>query len=74
MLVRLFIALLLTGGSLPAQACAVCGAGQKDPAAIAFFISTVVLSLVPVLMICGTLYFIYRSVKRARAETKEIQP
>lgn len=58
----------------PAWACAVCGFGEKDPAANAFFASTVMLSIIPVGMIGGTLFYIFRSVKKANDAKREPRP
>jgi hypothetical protein len=60
--------------SAPVWACAVCGFGEKDPAANAFFVSTVLLSIVPVSIMGGTLYYIYRSVRKANAAKREPTP
>lgn len=67
-------ALLLAAMLLPAQAlaCPVCSAGRDDAAREAFFATTVFLSLLPLGMFGGIVYWL---VRRARAaESSELFP
>ena len=59
--------LLLLGWLLPAPAfaCAVCGIGPNDVAGWAFLRGTALLSLMPLSVIGGIVYYLYRETKRA---------
>lgn len=54
--------------SSPALACAVCGVGLEEENATAFLKGTALLSLMPLGVIGGTAYYIYRRTKAAEAE------
>lgn len=51
-----------------AFACAVCGTNVEDKSTDAFFQGTILLSLVPLVVIGGITFYIYRRSKAAEAE------
>jgi hypothetical protein len=71
-LVSLSVALVLSPSF--AQACAVCTAGRDEENQLAFLLSTIGMSLMPLLAI-GTLVFVlWRRVKKLEAETAVAPP
>jgi hypothetical protein len=69
----LAVLFLASFASLPAWACAVCGAGQNDESAAAFFRGTIMLSLVPLGAIGGIIFYLYRKT-RGGAEEQSSDP
>ena len=57
----------------PAFACAVCGLGQNDESAGAFFRGTMLLSLMPLSVIGGIVFYLYRATK-APASSETVEP
>jgi hypothetical protein len=51
----------------PALACAVCGLGQNDESATAFYRGTILLSLMPLSMVGGIIFYLYRKTRAPAA-------
>lgn len=68
------ITLLASGlASSPAWACAVCRFGEEDPSLDAYFYSVILMSLIPIGLICGGLFYVYKRVQGS-AETVPLNP
>lgn len=66
-LLTAWTALLLALWPSQVLACAVCRFGDEDPSLDAYFISVIFMSLVPLAIIGGSLYYIYRRARQAAA-------
>lgn len=51
-----------------AAACAVCGAGANDGSVVGFLIGTILLSLTPLALIGGAVFYLLRRARRIAAE------
>jgi hypothetical protein len=66
----LIVALGTLLGVLPrvASACAVCFSGKEDDSRVAFIATTAFMTAMPLLLVGGTIYYLYRRSERISAE------
>lgn len=64
------IAAMVLASPIVAQACAVCSAGKDEENAAAFLLSTLFMSLTPLLAIGTLVYVLYRRIQKLEAETQ----
>jgi heme/copper-type cytochrome/quinol oxidase subunit 2 len=69
-LVALWVALLVSAPRA-AEACSVCTAGREEENQLAFILTTIFLSITPLLMVGGVLLFIVRRIRAAERESAE---
>ena len=72
-LMALMVWVMLTAPSV-SQACAVCTAGRDDENALAFLLSTIFMSAMPLVALGTVLFVIWRRVQKLDAEQEARQP
>jgi hypothetical protein len=50
----------------PALACAVCGTGQRDPTANTYLLSTALLSFIPLGLIGGVVWYVFKKAREQK--------
>lgn len=65
-----WLALLITGFATPAFACPVCGFGQ-DGSASTYLMTAVVMSIVPLVMLGGIVYYLARHIQQGQDRPHE---
>ncbi len=67
-------AFLLAGAPRAAEACSVCMSGRDDETRAAFLGTTVLLSILPLLLIGGIAWWVWRLARRQAAEAEAREP
>ena len=70
----LALAVLLLASPEPAQACSVCSAAEEDSVRAAFLVTTVFLSVLPLMLVGGFAWWLRRRVRDLDAEREEPSP
>ena len=70
----LLAALLLLAAPEAAQACSVCSAAETDSVREAFLVTTVLLSVLPLLLVGGFAWWLRRRVRELEAEPQRSSP